>query len=108
MTHLSAQYIRTLPKLGYRFVAPVHNLCTLSGEPQRGDHQTSQRPIRILVFPFRRGLGIFDVEHLAYSLPEAISTTLAEMNMFTVRSVQLGMRFDPVHWDPKRWAKRPT
>ena len=101
----AAQYIRTVPKLGYRFVAPVNNLCTPSGEPQRGHREPSQRPIRILVFPFRRGLGISDVEHLAYSLPEAISTTLAEMNMFTVRSVQLGMRFDPVHWDPEQVGK---
>ena len=101
----SAQYIRTVPKLGYRFVAPVSNLCTPSVEPQRGHREPSQRPIRILVFPFRRGLGISDVEHLAYSLPEAISTTLAEMNMFTVRSVQLGMRFDPVHWDPEQVGK---
>ena len=97
----SAQYIRTVPKLGYRFVAPVSSLWAPANETQRG-RPASQRPIRILVFPFRRGLGISDVGHLAYSLPEAISTTLAEMNMFTVRSVQLGMRFDPVHWDPEQ------
>jgi DNA-binding winged helix-turn-helix (wHTH) protein len=101
----AAQYIRTVPKLGYRFVAPVSSLFASTEEPHRGDRPTSQRPIRVLVFPFRRGLGISDVEHLAYSLPEAISTTLAEMNMFTVRSVQLAMRFDPVHWDPEQVGK---
>jgi DNA-binding winged helix-turn-helix (wHTH) protein/tetratricopeptide (TPR) repeat protein len=101
----AAQYIRTVPKLGYRFVAPVNNLCTPSGEPQRGNREPRQRPIRILVFPFRRGRETSDVEHLAYSLPEAISTTLAEMNLFTVRSVQLAMRFDPVHWDPEQVGK---
>jgi DNA-binding winged helix-turn-helix (wHTH) protein len=101
----AAQYIRTVPKLGYRFVAPVSSLFAPTEEPHRGERPTSQRPIRILVFPFRRGLGISDVEHLAYSLPEAISTTLAEMNVFTVRSIQLGMRFDPVHWDPEQVGK---
>jgi DNA-binding winged helix-turn-helix (wHTH) protein len=101
----AAQYIRTVPKLGYRFVAPVSSLFAPTEEPHRADRPTSQRPIRILVFPFHRGLGISDVEHLAYSLPEAISTTLAEMNMFTVRSVHLGMRFDPVHWDPEQVGK---
>jgi DNA-binding winged helix-turn-helix (wHTH) protein len=101
----AAQYIRTVPKLGYRFVAPVNNLCTSSGEPQRGNREPSQRAIRILVFPFRRGRETSEVEHLAYSLPEAISTTLAEMNMFTVRCVQVAMRFDPVHWDPEQVGK---
>ncbi len=101
----AAQYIRTVPKLGYRFVGVVNNLCVPTNEPKRGKREPSQRPIRILVFPFRRGRGISDVEHLAYSLPEAISTTLAEMNMFTVRSVQLAMRFDPVHWDPEQVGK---
>jgi DNA-binding winged helix-turn-helix (wHTH) protein len=101
----AAQYIRTVPKLGYRFVAPVNNLGTPAGEPQRRNREPRQPAIRILVFPFRQGRGTSDVEHLAYSLPEAISTTLAEMNMFTVRSVQLGMRFDPVHWDPEQVGK---
>jgi DNA-binding winged helix-turn-helix (wHTH) protein len=101
----AAQYIRTVPKLGYRFVAPVNNLGTPAGEPQRRNREPRQPAIRILVFPFRRGRRTSDVEHLAYSLPEAISTTLAEMNMFTVRSVQLGMRFDPVHWDPEQVGK---
>ena len=27
------------------------------------------------------------------------------MNMFTVRSVQVAMRFDPVHWDPEQVGK---
>ena len=98
----AAQYIRTVPKLGYRFVGVVNSPCAPTNEPKKGKREPSQRPIRILVFPFRQGRGISDVEHLAYSLPEAISTTLAEMNMFTVRSVQLAMRFDPVHWDPEQ------
>jgi DNA-binding winged helix-turn-helix (wHTH) protein len=101
----AAQYIRTVPKLGYRFVGVVNSLCAPTNEPKKGKREPSQRPIRILVFPFRRGRGISDVEHLAYSLPEAISTTLAEMNLFTVRSVQLAMRFDPVHWDPEQVGK---
>jgi eukaryotic-like serine/threonine-protein kinase len=101
----AAQYIRTVPKVGYRFVAEVSSASPVVDEPKRRDGEPGQRPIRILVFPFRRGLGISDVEHLAYSLPEAISTTLAEMNMFTVRCVQLAMRFDPVHWDPEQVGK---
>jgi TolB-like protein/tetratricopeptide (TPR) repeat protein len=59
------------------------------------------------VFPFRceadsRNSNAAELAHLAYSLPEAISTTLAELNVFTVRSIQMAMRFDPVQWDPQQ------
>jgi len=101
----AAQYIRTVPKVGYRFVAEVRGASPVLDEPKRRDGKPGQRAIRILVFPFRCEGGSAGLEHLAYSLPEAIATTLAEMNMFTVRSVQLSMRFDPVHWDPEQVGK---
>jgi eukaryotic-like serine/threonine-protein kinase len=101
----AAQYIRTVPKIGYRFVAEVRGASPVLDEPKRRDGKPGQRAIRILVFPFRCEGGSAGLEHLAYSLPEAIATTLAEMNMFTVRSVQLAMRFDPVHWDPEQVGK---
>jgi eukaryotic-like serine/threonine-protein kinase len=94
----ASRYIQTVPKLGYRFVAPLRDLGTPGGQARGAE---GHRPaIRILVFPFRSHAGFNDLEHLAYSLPEAISTTLAELNVFTVRSIQLAMRFDPFHWDP--------
>jgi DNA-binding winged helix-turn-helix (wHTH) protein len=101
----AAQYIRTVPKVGYRFVAEVSSASPVLNEPKRRDGEPRQRAIRILVFPFRCEGGSAGLEHLAYSLPEAISITLAEMNMFTVRCVQLAMRFDPVHWDPEQVGK---
>jgi DNA-binding winged helix-turn-helix (wHTH) protein/tetratricopeptide (TPR) repeat protein len=100
-----AQYIRTVPKVGYRFVAEVSSPSAVLAEPERRAEQNRQRAIRILVFPFRCEGGSADLEHLAYSLPEAISTTLAEWNVFTVRCIQVAMRFDPVHWDPKQVGK---
>ena len=55
--------------------------------------------IRLLPFPFRIDPGLSEVAHLSCSLPEAIGSSLAELEAFTVRSPQTAMRFDPVRWD---------
>lgn len=96
-----SQYIQTVPKLGYRFTAPVQIPVAVSTP------STAQAPpaIRIIVFPFQSALGSDDSGRLAYSLPDAISSTLAELNAFTVRSIHLAMRFDPLQWDPKLIAQ---
>jgi DNA-binding winged helix-turn-helix (wHTH) protein len=99
----ASQYIRTVPKLGYRFVALV-NPSAGTDQPRRAERDR-QRAIRVLVFPFRCADGCSELAHLAFSLPEAISTTLAELNVFTVRCIQVAMRFDPVHWDPQQVGK---
>jgi TolB-like protein/tetratricopeptide (TPR) repeat protein len=63
------------------------------------------RAVRIIVFPFRAGTELDDHACLTHDLPAAIASTLAELNAFTVRSVQSAMAFDPVHWNPKAVAK---
>jgi DNA-binding winged helix-turn-helix (wHTH) protein/tetratricopeptide (TPR) repeat protein len=99
-----SSYIHTVPKVGYRFVAPVNPaeskpVPVLAAPLHAGER--SHSAIRIVVFPFRMNAGFREQEHLAYSLPEAISSSLAEINAFTVRSMQLAMSFDPVRWDPR-------
>lgn len=94
----TVQYIQTIPKLGYRFIAPVKAPLPDGSDEARDPHRP---PIRILVFPFRS----VDSEHLAYSLPEAISDALTELSTFTVRSMQVAMRFDPLRWDPGTIAR---
>ncbi len=96
-----SQYIQTVPKIGYRFAVPVN-------APSRSAESSAApvllpRPaaIRLIVFPFRTQPGLNESEHLAFSLPEAISCSLAELNAFTVRSMQSALTFDPVRWDPK-------
>lgn len=100
-----SRYIQTVPKLGYRFVAAASSAPTEDRDMQTSRHDPRKRAIRILIFPFRYGRGSSNLEYLAYSLPEAISTTLAEMNVFTIRSIQVAMRFDPMHWDPLQVGK---
>ena len=73
-------------------------------EPSSGPVGHGQRSVRFIAFPFRSGPNEGDIDYLAYSLPEAIAATLAELNAFTVRSTQLAMRFDPMHWDPRAVA----
>lgn len=99
-----SNYIHTVPKVGYRFVAPVNPAeskpVPVAPAPLHAGER-SHSAIRIIVFPFRIDAGLTAQEHLAYSLPEAISSSLAELNAFTVRSMQLAMSFDPLRWDPR-------
>ena len=93
-------YIHTVPKVGYRCVAAVSPAQTRPAAAV-APIDRGHAPIRIIVFPFRVGADLKDHQHLAYSLPEAISSSLAELNAFTVRSMQAAMSFDPVRWDPR-------
>ena len=101
----NSQYVQTVPKLGYRFKAAVGCERNPVASPVVVDN-VAQAVIRILVFPFRVGPNLDDLEYLGYSLPEAISSSLAELNAFTVRSMQVAMRFDPLRWEPRQVAEQ--
>lgn len=98
------EYIQTVPKRGYRFVAALLPLEQKSQATSVRPEAREQAGIRIIAFPFRSDPTGADASYLAYSLPEAIAATLAELNAFTVRSTQLAMRFDPMRWDPQSVA----
>lgn len=100
----NSQYVQTIPKLGYRFKAAVDRERIPAAVPVLSEGP-SQPVIHILVFPFRVGQSLGELEHLGYSLPEAISSSLAELNAFAVRSMQVAMRFDPVRWEPRQVAQ---
>jgi DNA-binding winged helix-turn-helix (wHTH) protein len=96
------QYIQTVSKRGYRFIAAV-------SDSERKDVRNrvavaGTGAIRIIAFPFRSQDSEPDLAFLGHSLPEAISSSLAELNAFTVRPCQLASRFDPVRWDLKAVA----
>jgi DNA-binding winged helix-turn-helix (wHTH) protein/tetratricopeptide (TPR) repeat protein len=101
-TTRTPQYIQTVSKRGYRFIARV-------SDSEREDVKNrvavaGSGAIRIIAFPFRSQDSEPDLQFLGHSLPEAISSSLAELNAFTVRPCQLASRFDPVRWDPKAVA----
>src|ERR1700745_1056157 len=77
-----SQYIKTVPKLGYRFAAPIE-VPLAPRETNSGPVVVQKQPIRIIVFPFRTVAGFDDRENLAWSFPDAISSALAELNAFT-------------------------
>jgi DNA-binding winged helix-turn-helix (wHTH) protein/tetratricopeptide (TPR) repeat protein len=97
------RYIETVPKHGYRFAPPTDSPLEHTHAPL---HFAQQALLRLIVFPFRVGLGFNDPDHLTYTIPDAISATLAELNALVVRSIQLAMRFDQERWDPKVVAQQ--
>ncbi len=96
-----SQYIQTVPKVGYRFAVAVSASSRIAEAAAAPIVLPRPAALRIIVFPFRTQTGLNEHEHLSFSLPEAISSSLAELNAFTVRSMQAALSFDPVRWDPK-------
>ncbi|HET9742016.1 MAG TPA: winged helix-turn-helix domain-containing protein [Terriglobales bacterium] len=92
------QFIQTVSKRGYRFVAPVQGVAPARTTPVSTE-KSERTAIRIIAFPFRTDSG--DGDYLAHSLPDAITSALAEWNAFTVRPTQSAARFDAARWDPK-------
>jgi DNA-binding winged helix-turn-helix (wHTH) protein/tetratricopeptide (TPR) repeat protein len=87
------QYIETLPRRGYRFLMPV-------------DVESDRRAAsvtRLIVLPFRMLKPDPEVEFLSFSLPDAVTSSLAGLEFMVVRSSLAASRFagDP---DPKALA----
>jgi non-specific serine/threonine protein kinase len=59
---------------------------------------------RLIVLPFRILRKDEETEFLAYSLPDAISSSLSGLDSLTVRSTLLALRFEGQAADPKRIA----
>jgi DNA-binding winged helix-turn-helix (wHTH) protein len=100
----NSQYVQTVPKLGYRFKAAVDREPG-NAAPRLSPAIAPSSVLRIIVFPFRVRPDLNELEHLGYSLPESISSSLSELNAFAVRAMQVAMRFDPVRWEPRQVAK---
>ena len=100
-----SRYIQTVPKLGYRFAASLAAPVESISKAQGPAIVETPQAIRIIIFPFRTSTELDDHACLTYDMPAAIASTLAELDAFTVRSVQLAMAFDQVLWDPKAVAK---
>lgn len=79
------RFIETLPRRGYRFLMPVSSAAP--GEPQRLR--------RLIVLPFRMLRPDPDTEFLAFSLPDAITTSLCALKPIVMRSSLAAARFGP-------------
>ena len=77
------RFIETLPRRGYRFLMPV-----TGAQPVQSD-----RPTRLIVLPFRMLRPDPETEFLAFSLPDAVTSSLGGLQSVVVRSSMAAARF---------------
>lgn len=80
----SPRYIETLPKRGYRFLIPVETVAPTKGK--------AALP-RVIVLPFRMLRPDAATDFLAFSLPDALTTSLSGLKSLVVRSSLAASRF---------------
>src|SRR5262252_6722185 len=88
------RFIETLPRRGYRFVFPVESQPTMETRPVR----------RIIVLSFRMLRPDPGTDFLAFSLPDALTTSLSGLKTLVVRSSLVASRFSDGSQDLKRIA----
>jgi DNA-binding winged helix-turn-helix (wHTH) protein/tetratricopeptide (TPR) repeat protein len=86
------RFIETLPRRGYRFLMPV-----TGSEPVQPD-----RPTRLIVLPFRMLRPDTETEFLAFSLPDALTSSLGGLQSVVVRSSMAAARFAGDSLEPQR------
>lgn len=84
------RYVETLPRKGYRFLMPVSS-------------DGPGRLTRLIVLPFRMLRPDPETEFLAFSLPDALTTSLSGLKPLVVRSSMTAARFG-AEADPKAVA----
>jgi DNA-binding winged helix-turn-helix (wHTH) protein/tetratricopeptide (TPR) repeat protein len=77
------RFIETLPRRGYRFLIPVE-------APARIEPKVVTR---LIVLPFRMLRPDPETDFLAFSLPDALTTSLSTLKSLVVRSSLVGSRF---------------
>src|SRR5262245_29735956 len=88
------RFIETLPRRGYRFLAAI----------TRPEAAPAPRPTRLIVLPFRMLRPDPETEFLAFSLPDALTSTLGALRSLVVRSSMAAARFAGESMDPRRVA----
>jgi TolB-like protein len=89
------RFIETLPRRGYRFLMPVKPV----------EHEQPAKMTRLIVLPFTMLRPDAETEFLAFSLPDALTATLAGLESLVVRSSSAAARFVGAAADPKHVAR---
>lgn len=84
-------YIQTVTGVGYRFVVPVHSAAAALELPA-GPPATTKSS-RLIVLPFRVLKADGDIDFLSFSLPDALSASLSNLESLVVRSSLVASRF---------------
>src|SRR5213075_1581198 len=82
-TAVAPRFIETLPRRGYRFLLPVER--PAAAEPKA--------ITRLIVLPFRMLRPDPETDFLAFSLPDALTTSLSGLKSLVVRSSLAASRF---------------
>jgi TolB-like protein len=93
-TAVAPRFIETLPRRGYRFLLPVE--ATVPVEPKA--------VTRLIVLPFRMLRADPETDFLAFSLPDALATSLSGLKSLVVRSSLAASRFSGGAHDVKTIA----
>jgi DNA-binding winged helix-turn-helix (wHTH) protein/tetratricopeptide (TPR) repeat protein len=88
------RFIETLPRRGYRFLIPVET-------PSRIEPKVVTR---LIVLPFRMLRPDPETDFLAFSLPDALTTSLSALKSLVVRSSLAGSRYSTGAHDLKTIA----
>lgn len=93
-TAFAPRFVETLPRRGYRFLLPVE--ISAPAEP---------KPVsRVIVLPFRVLRPDPETDFLAFSLPDALTTSLSGLKSLVVRSSLVASRFSGAPQDFKAIA----
>src|SRR5947207_307408 len=80
---VAPRFIETLPRRGYRFLLPVETPAPVEPKPVT----------RLIVLPFRMLRPDPETDFLAFSLPDALTTSLSGLKSLVVRSSLAALRF---------------
>lgn len=95
------RYIVTIPGEGYRFVETVRAVDAATETQALSDEQPAVRSARprLMVLPFRVLRSDAETDFLAFSVPDAITTSLSGLGSLIVRSSMAARRFAGDHFD---------
>jgi DNA-binding winged helix-turn-helix (wHTH) protein/tetratricopeptide (TPR) repeat protein len=90
------QYIETVPKRGYRFIASLNSAKlepSMSRERASGSSMDAGELRRLVVLPFLQLRADDESKFLCYALPDAIGCALAGLQPLLIRSSRAAARF---------------
>lgn len=86
-TASAPRFVETLPRRGYRFLLPVDAQAAIEAAPLT----------RLIVLPFRMLRPDPATDFLAFSLPDALTTSLSALKSLVVRSTLAGAKYAGTH-----------
>lgn len=97
------QYIETIPRRGYRFVADVKESSkdfSPTGKKQPGSGLTEAAPKTIAILPFRSLIPDANYKYLGLGMADVLITRLGNIKQLLVRPTSAVVKYDNLEQDP--------